>query len=236
MRYKNYTIVQGDTLQLIAQAHMGAMSEWVTLAQYNNLRHPYITENPEDKITNHKIVVVGDTIVIPMDMEGTREEDYTMTLDSRNIVEEIALGRDFCLTKNLIYASTHGTHDEILELTTAPNGGIGYVKGMNNLRQALLQRLWTKRGTLPLHPQYGSDLHQFIGSRVTKELMVRVALEIEATCRVDPRVSDITDIKTTHNTKDNSIHVSMRIQPTSFAEMLDFVIDIADSGAITLND
>lgn len=236
MRYKNYVVKQGDTLQLIAQNHMNDMSQWTELAKYNNLKHPYLTEDPMDKLDNPHIAVVGDKIVIPVEVTLSALASAPLTFDSKKIIEEIALGRDFCLTRDLTYASNHGTHDEILELTTAPNGSVGYVKGVENLRQALLQRLWTKKGTLPLHPQYGSNLHEFIGKKLTAELIVQIELEMEVTCRIDPRVEDIQRVLTKHNPVDNSVSVQLRIRPTSFDNMLDFIVDMDGSGTITLTN
>lgn len=234
MRYKNYTIKQGDTLQLIAQNHMSSMSQWTELAQYNRLKHPYIVEDPNEKLHNDNVVTPGDNIVIPVEVTVDALKSVPLTIDARKTIEELTLGRDFSFIQDLSYAKDRGTQDEILQMSLKPDGRLAYVKGADNLKQALLQRLWTKRGTLPLHPEYGSDLYKFIGQKLNFALLAQIKLEAESTLRIDPRVEDIKNVSIKHNVEDNSVTLSMTIQPTSLDNMLDFIVNVDNTGVITL--
>jgi phage baseplate assembly protein W len=234
MRYKKYTIKQGDTLQLIAQNHMSSMSQWTELAQYNKLKHPYIVEDPSIKIHNDNVVAPGDNIIIPVEVTADALRSVPLTIDAKKTIEELTLGRDFSFIGDLSYAKERGTQDEILQMTLQPDGRLAYVKGTENLRQALLHRLWTKRGTLTLHPEYGSDLHTFIGQKLNFALLAQIKLEAESTLRIDPRVEDIRNVAIKHIVEDNSVTLSMEILPTSLENMLDFIVNIDNTGTITL--
>ena len=62
---------------------------------------------------------------------------------------------------------------------------LGLTDGINNLYQAIQNRLLTPIGTLPLHPTYGSQLHTLIGRgnnpliEMTVKMMVVEALQPE---------------------------------------------------------
>lgn len=47
-KYRYYAVSQGETLQQIARVALGNAEDWVVLAALNNLRYPYISEDPRD--------------------------------------------------------------------------------------------------------------------------------------------------------------------------------------------
>ncbi len=47
-KYRYYAVSQGETLQQIARVALGNAEDWVVLATLNNLRYPYISEDPRD--------------------------------------------------------------------------------------------------------------------------------------------------------------------------------------------
>lgn len=46
--YRYYAVSQGETLQQIARVTLGDAERWIELAALNNLRYPYISEDPRD--------------------------------------------------------------------------------------------------------------------------------------------------------------------------------------------
>lgn len=54
-------------------------------------------------------------------------------------------------------------YDEIYADANTQSSDIGLVNGTNLLYQAIQNRLLTPLGTLPLHQNYGSRLHEIIG-------------------------------------------------------------------------
>jgi phage baseplate assembly protein W len=76
-------------------------------------------------------------------------------------------------------------------------GDLQVVSGRENLGQALMQRLLTRRGELSDlgHPGYGSRLHDLVGrpnNQATRDL---VRLYAKECVMQEPRVRDIVDIK-----------------------------------------
>lgn len=79
------------------------------------------------------------------------------------------------------------------------NGDIDLVSGRYNLGQALLHRLLTRVGELADlgHPDYGSRLHELIGSPNNEETRELVRLYIKECISQEIRVQDIISIRIT---------------------------------------
>jgi phage baseplate assembly protein W len=83
------------------------------------------------------------------------------------------------------------------DLKVGRSGDLQVVSGRENLGQALLQRLLTRKGELSDlgHPGYGSRLHDLVGrpnNQATRDL---VRLYAKECVMQEPRVRDIVDIK-----------------------------------------
>lgn len=83
------------------------------------------------------------------------------------------------------------------DLMVGKKGDLQVVSGRENLGQAIMQRLMTRRGELSDlgHPGYGSRLHELIGrpnNQATRDL---VRLYAKECVMQEPRVKDIVDIK-----------------------------------------
>ncbi len=75
-------------------------------------------------------------------------------------------------------------------------GDVRLVRGRNNLAQALLNRLLTRRGELTLlgHPNYGSRLHELLGEPNNTMTRARAELYIRECLGAERRVAEIIDI------------------------------------------
>lgn len=60
--------------------------------------------------------------------------------------------------------------------------------GRTMLIQALLRRLSTRRGTLAFHPDYGSDLREYLMESVTQDTVQRARSDVIQECEEDERV------------------------------------------------
>jgi phage baseplate assembly protein W len=83
------------------------------------------------------------------------------------------------------------------DLKVGKAGDLQVVSGRENLGQALLQRLLTRKGELSDlgHPGYGSRLHDLVGrpnNQATRDL---VRLYAKECVMQEPRVRDIVDVK-----------------------------------------
>lgn len=90
------------------------------------------------------------------------------------------------------------------------------VGGRDNLAQAIIMRLLTPRGELtPLgHPQYGSRLHELVGTANTETKHNLVKLYILETLQGEPRVEKVIAVTVTHaQERPSSVDASLQVLP-----------------------
>jgi len=193
MKLVEYMICQGDTLHSISSSFVGTVELTNTIAIVNDLDYPFIdtdmdTEYPPD----HKIARLGDTILIPLEITGSDVID--------DITENDSYGIDLLLTTNKVELSmVHiGEFQE-------SQGDLKVTQGRDTLTQDLTHRLMTERGTLLLHPDYGSDLLKMIGEKTYIGWEQKVVVEIVKTMLSDPRVENVENV--TFDTFETGVHV-----------------------------
>lgn len=232
MRYRVYIIKQGDTLQSIAQEVSGNMSNWVDIAKYNNLKYPYIVATPEEKTINGTTYCYGDELIIPYESSLSELETLVLENSDKDDITRLALGVDLNLTADVGELQARGTTDEVLSLSSDKGGRISVVKGYNNLKQAILLRLNTPKGTMPLHPEYGSTFGYMLGKKNTYANAVIIKTEIERTIRMDKRVSEVTvDVAQINQ---ESLDIKIVVVPMGFDEQIVLVTRMDDSGVIQI--
>lgn len=188
--YKQHIISQGDTLQSIAQRYYGDVNEWHTIKDYNNLKYPYIVKKGEEHIANpENVVMVGSTITIPIEQSLIDVNTDNFTRRDINNVLDLVLGRDLSMIDTPYDYEERGLQDEIFSLNSK-NGDVSTVRGVQNLKQAVMARLLTPKGSLLLHPNYGSELHKIIGKN-TLGVARMIEDEITKTILVDQRIANV---------------------------------------------
>lgn len=190
-RYKKHTIRYGETLQSIASLELGDVNQWPSLVRYNNLVYPYIVDSDGDKVNNvEHLVSLGDSIIIPVpdDLNDTSMDN--LSSQDKQEVSKLALGEDLSMIDFPDYYQDRGTQDEIFQLNSNGQGDLATVYGVNNVKQVLMARLLTPRGSLILHPTYGSDLHKLFlqGTPATVEMINNA---ISQSLQDDTRVSGV---------------------------------------------
>lgn len=228
MRYEHYTVAQGDTLQVIAQNKLGNMSLWHKIVELNNLEYPYISDESKYQ-GNHKIVGVGQTIILPKETPTLTEEDLpNVSQQVRDSITDYALGIDLNLMQESDNFQARGGMDELVSLNIKGRGtSLEKTAGNYNLAQAIMKRLNTIQGTLPLHPKYGSKVSRYLGTKNTVSNVAKLKVEVERTVRADARVKSVT-ITTSQVTATNVVF-ELVITPISLGEQLTMVLDMADS-------
>lgn len=191
-RYVNHTIVYGDTIQSIAQQRAGSASLWEDIVEYNNLDYPYIVETLAEKMENpDNLRTVGDTIIVPIEIDLLDTNLESLGYRDRDLILGLALGRDLKVGYDEESVANKAMHGEILGLQADNSGDIEVVQGVENLRQATINRLLTPKGSLFLHPEYGSDFYKYIGRKNTEEVMTMIEDEITSTIQKDNRVDNV---------------------------------------------
>lgn len=184
-RYKKHYVSYGDTIQSIAHTTTGDVSGWREIVRYNNLTYPYIVDTVEEKLQNPEHwVTYGDLIIVPY--EASIGEFNPSNLNNGDVEQ--------------LYASILGIDLDVMSedftITTTDKKDLKTSSGIDNLKQAIIMQLLTPRGSLLMHPRYGSDLH-YMFSKATAQNAIIVENEIVATIKQDPRVESVSVVSST---------------------------------------
>lgn len=232
-RYKKYTIGYGDTVQGIAQGQTGDANAWQAIVKYNKLEYPYIVDTVEQKLQKPEHwVTIGDKIIIPIEVDLLDTNVESLGNRDRELILSLALGRDLSMTANEDYFKSRGSHDEIFSLSATNKGDVKTVSGVDNLKQALLARLLTPKGSLLLHPNYGSNIHNLIGKRGTADNLAILEDEIVATLKKDGRVESV--IAENSYIAEDVFHGEFTIYLHSLQEYFSIVVEGDANGQIAL--
>lgn len=175
--FYEYTIVFGDTLQMVAQKTLGDATRAIEIATINDLDYPFIADLDEE--TKGNVKKPGDTLFIPGDL-GSQDTVELPILDD-------PYGTDLLLTtdKNNLSFGIAG------EFESSIYGDLKTISGLDTLKQDLIHRLVTEKGTLVHHPEYGSDILLIIGNKNDSTWREKASIEVNKTFRSDHRVSDV---------------------------------------------
>jgi len=158
----------GDTLQQIALRELGDGSRWPELVALNGLRPPFLVDDLADVAPG--VLLTGQLIKVPSASGQVRTTDADLVFE-----------RDVQLTDA----------GDIV----ADGGDFGLVSGLDNLRQALRNRLETDRGELVFHPAYGSLLRRIIGTVNGPTAALLASSYTKAALLSDSRVRRVTSAK-----------------------------------------
>lgn len=197
----------GDSLQKLARLYQ--VKDWRSIAEINELEPPYIDSVYESTVyrDNPYVACVGDTIVIPS------ARAYALSNRTEAEIENESYGRDLDLyddkpVEQIVKGELRGSRD------------VNVVSGIANLAQQLMTLLTVKRGGLLLHPDYGSNLHLYVGNRDSIATRNKIRFEVESCLRSDFRVEDVQDIEVERY--DDSYVVTAKIIPIPPHSEFDF--------------
>jgi len=102
------------------------------------------------------------------------------------------------------------------------------VRYYNNLQQAIVNRLRTGIGELPLHPNYGCRLHELIGTNPTQLTLSIAQLHIRESLLQEPRIETIDSINPVfrEGTNNQVIDVDITVTPIKGLETLNLVYSV----------
>lgn len=232
MRFKKHVVQHEETMQAIAQRYYGDVSYWIDLVEHNNLKYPYLVETDEEKMQDpERLASTGDTIIIPIESDLTDVSAKEINSRDKDVLVELALGRDLNITADEKYFNEHGTSDNILAFSTNGSGDLDTVKGIDNMKQQLQARLLTPRGSLMLHPNYGSDLHNLFGLNIPEQATL-IEMEVLRTLTADNRVksANLVDWKIQGNVYSGQFSVEIK----SVEESINFVLGQDEEGIFAL--
>lgn len=178
---REYALGGGDTLQSLAAKFLGDARLWRHIAALNNMEPPFISREGLPRTKR-----VGDKILIPSKDQAptTRSVTPVLGVPPEASAEERVLGTDLMLDRQ-------GTQD-LFDLMIDSEGGsvdLKLVRGVDNLKQGLLSRLRTERGTDTLYQEVGMD--RVTGLPIPSLGAQVVAIRVGQAVRADPRIAAI---------------------------------------------
>lgn len=159
-----------DSLQAIALREMGDAGRWAELITINELRHPYLTTNPDE--AQPGVLLAGQMLRVPA------PTPYA-TVDTD---PDAVFFRDVALVGGRLVVE---------------NGDIQPVGGLANLRQAIRHLIATETGELMFHPGYGCNLRRLLGSLNGPTAALLAARYVRTALEADERVDRVTDARAT---------------------------------------
>lgn len=149
-RVKQIEVQQSDDLRSIALRELGDASRWSELAVLNDLRMPFIVGSFKSADRLEHTLIWGDQILIPWQTNSAHVPSP---------------------------ASDFGT-DIILQnggLVENAGGDLSTITGVENLAQALSNRIKTLRSEMIYHPLYGSSVSLALGLQATPMINLMAA-------------------------------------------------------------
>lgn len=189
-RYVTHIVGLGDTIQGIGMRY-GV--DWTNLIVINGLEYPYIDSaiNSIEYEDTDEVAKIGDKLVIPT--EGLVIPSKTN--NSGKELESYIFGSDLDLFTPTLTPEGVANLESLGELSDNGNGDLKLAQGIANLRQQIIIRLGTPKGSLMLHPEWGCDLVKYIGVTLTQERLIQIKLCIQESVLGDFRVLRISDFR-----------------------------------------
>jgi len=105
---------------------------------------------------------------------------------------------------------------------------LAIASGLDNLTQALVNRLKTRRGELAAlgHPEYGSRHHELIGEPNVARTRNLIKLYVLQALRDEPRVERVVraDVRAEHEPPRDTVRIELQLRVLGQAAPLDLVV------------
>jgi phage baseplate assembly protein W len=225
-KYIKHTVLDGDTVQGISQKYLGTPERWLELVTLNGLDFPFTMSKYREKGDPTYIKYIGEAILVPAENVNPLENLHKFEIQEQY---DRLLGEDLALFE---YTDSISLTDvEQAELEGNLKGDLRTVRGIKNLKQALLIRFSTPLGSLLHHPDFGTLLQTLIGKKNTFENRQKIRVEIERTVRGDNRVKDIT-IESLDVKDRGALYVSLKIVAIGIDEIINMGMTIGEEGVV----
>lgn len=179
----------GDTLQSVALRELGDARQWSTLAWFNKLVPPYLTDDATQSRAG--VLITGATIRVP---SASAEVDAGVFPDE-------------------VFLADCKLDDGALQFS---DGDFQIVSGRDNLHQALSNLIATDHGDLIFHGDYGANLHRIIGlSSPVQELVA--AEYVDDALRAENRIQSVDSVTAT--IQGDRLSISAQVVPITGANI-----------------
>jgi LysM repeat protein len=218
-RYMTHTVNPGDTIQSIGATYN---VDWTKLVIVNGLMYPFIDSeiNSHEFDNTDEVAKIGSRLVIPT--TGIHIPKKTNNLSEE--LENYTFGCDLDLYSTETSYNGVTNLEALGVLNAGSDGDILLSEGINNLRQQLITRLGTPKGTLMMHPEWGCNLINMIGGKVTMERLIKIKLEVQECVLGDFRVLGVSDIRAVFKNSDGADGSNGILNSHGRAIFIDFIV------------
>ncbi len=138
--------------------------------------------------------------------------------------------RDLALTRRA--AGRRSSDRTAVDLRRSASGDLATVSGRENLVQAILNRLFTRRGELTGlgHPRYGSRLHLLIGEPDNARTRGRAAIYVRECLAREPRIAEVSAVELAPPSGDGVLGITLAVRPVGRADDLTLRLDVSLEG------
>ena len=146
-----------------------------------------------------------------------------MADDSPQLLSDIRLKLQYAQLRP-VYTSDVDRRRVVVQDQSRNLTDLGMVTGRRNLEQAIILRLLTPRGELAAlgHPEYGSRVHELIGTPNTETTRNRMRLFILEALQQERRIAEIVEVTVTlGSTGRDRVDERLRVLPIGETEILD---------------
>lgn len=114
------------------------------------------------------------------------------------------------------------------DLVISSKSDLSQVRYYDNLTQAIISRLKTSIGELPLHPDYGCRLSELIGTNANQLSLSLAQMHVREALLQEPRVEEIISINPSfrENTNDTVIDIDITVKPIKNLNTLNLVYSV----------
>lgn len=175
-----------------------------TIVQFVNIAGNTITIAGVDRIENAldasggriiRVLRPGQKLEIPVPQSAAIAE----TVVSRSeVVEQDLFGNDIFL-------------DEEGDFLSDGKGDVSTVKGIENMKVALIDRLTTEQGELIKHPRYGAPIARIVGEPGDQNRLTVARLELKGTLLQDPRIKGVDGLSLKKSDDVLSVDMNLRL-------------------------
>lgn len=169
MSYRDYQILQGDTLRSIALVQYRDATRWREIAEVNNLRPPHIIDSYDQASRLPYTAIWGDTLRL-----------RTPTAQVLAPPDSDLFGRDVLLDRGRMLAA---------------GGDLRLTAGVDNLVQSTSHRIKTLTGELMYYPDYGCFVQLALGLKLEPVITLMGAAWVREALRQEPRLASVDSLQ-----------------------------------------
>ncbi len=191
--------VQAEATRAGSYANVNAFS----IVQVVNIAGQTITIVGVDRVENAvaaaggriiRVLRPGQKLKVPVPQSTAVSETVVSRTET---VEQDLFGNDIFL-------------DEEGDFQSDGKGDISTVKGIENMKVALIDRLTTEQGELTKHPDYGAPIARIIGEPGDQNALTVARLELKSTLLQDPRIKGVDNLSLKKT--DDALNVDMNLR------------------------